>query len=58
MEGIFLEINWRQIKWLIFGGYRSDHPKYGTTKETFLKQLTSAVDKYNRYEKFLIAGDI
>ena len=57
MEGIFLEINLRKIKFLLFGGYRSDHPKYGIGKEIFLKQLTSAVDKYNAYDKFLLAGD-
>ena len=51
-----MEINLRKIKWLLFGGYRSDHPNYGTAKETY--QLTSAVDKYNSYDKFLIAGEL
>ena len=57
LEGIFIEVNLRKTKLLFFGGYRSDHPQYGIDVGTFLSYLEMGIDKYNSYEKFLVAGD-
>ena len=58
VEGLFVEINLRKTKLLLFGGYRSEHPKYGLSKSDFLEQLRFGLDKYSSYEKILIAGDL
>ena len=58
VEGLFVEINLRKTKLLLFGGYRSEHPKYGLSKSDFLEQLRFGLDKYSSYEKVLIAGDL
>ena len=56
-EGLFVEINLRKSKLLLFGGYRSEHPIYGVKDEDFYHQLGLALDVYKGYEKFLVAGD-
>ena len=57
IEGLFIEINLRKTKLLFFGGYRSDHPDYGLSKDDFLQQVRFALDKYSTYDKILLAGD-
>ena len=57
VEGLFVEINLRKTKLLLFGGYRSEHPQYGLSKSDFLEQVRFGLDKYSSYEKILIAGD-
>ena len=57
VEGLFLEINLRKTKLLLFGGYRSDHEIYGLSKRDFLEQVSFALDKYSSYERILLAGD-
>ena len=57
IEGMFIEINLRKTKLLFFGGYRSDHPEYGVSKDDFLEQVRFALDKYSTYDKILLAGD-
>ena len=57
-EGIFVELNLRSHKLLLFGGYRSDHETLGMSKEDFLHQLSLGLDSYSEYDKFLIAGDL
>ena len=54
MEGLFIEINLRKVKWLFFGGYnpRIENISY------FLTNLGTAMDLYTRsYENILILGD-
>ena len=58
VEGLFVEINLRKTKLLLFGGYRSEHQTYGLSKTDFLEQLRFGLDKYSGYEKILIAGDL
>ena len=58
VEGLFVEINLRKTKLLLFGGYRSDDPEYGLSKSDFLEQLRFSLDKYSSYEKILVAGDL
>ena len=57
VEGMFVEINLRKTKLLLFGGYRSEHPEYGLSKNDFLEQLQFGLDKYSGYEKVLLLGD-
>ena len=53
-EGIFLELNLRKIKWLLFGGY--NHKKANIDK--FLKELTVKVEPLlSKYEHFLFLAD-
>ena len=56
-EGIFVELNLRKQKILLFGGYRSDHETYGLDKGEFLHQLGLGLDAYSGYDKILAAGD-
>ena len=57
IEGIFVEINLRKTKLLLFGSYRSDHPTLGVSKEEYFHQVCLALDRYSSYDKFLLAGD-
>ena len=53
-EGVFIEVNLRKIKWLIFGTYHSP----SQPEEYFFKHVGYALDTYGQtYENFLLAGD-
>ena len=52
IERMFIEINLRKTKWLLFGTY---HPPSNTDKEYF-QEIELALD-YSSYEKFLLVGD-
>ena len=54
IEGIFIEINLRQTKWLILETY---HPP-NQTDYYFFKSVGNTLDQYLKtYEKFLLLGD-
>ena len=54
IEGIFVEINLRKSKWLLFGTY---HPP-SQSNSYFFESLTKAMDIYlGGYDRFLLAGD-
>ena len=54
IEEIFVEINLRKTKWLLFGGYRPPRQQ----AEYFLKHVNYALDTYRQtFDKFLLAGD-
>ena len=54
IEGIFLEINLKKSKWLLFGSYH--RPKQ--CDEYYFQKVTHAMDFYAKsYDKFLLAGD-
>ena len=57
IEGLFIEINLRKTKLLLFGTYHSTHPIYGTNDENYFKEVGQALDIYCNYEIFLLAGD-
>ena len=57
IEGLFIEVNLRKTKILVFGGYRSDHKTYGLCQVDFFEQIGLALDVYSNYDKFLLAGD-
>ena len=53
-EGIFLEVNLRKSKWLIFGGYNYNKLNI----DNFLDILGSCLDFYLcKYENFILLGD-
>ena len=54
IEGLFIEINLRKSKWLIFGSY---HPP-SQPDEFYFDSIGRALDDYNAmYDKILLAGD-
>ena len=54
IEGLFIEINLRKVKWLLLGSY---HPP-SQTDDYYYRNLEKAVDIYAKfYDKFLFAGD-
>ena len=54
IEGIFIEINLRKVKWLLFGTY---HPP-SQQDNYYFSNLGKAIDFYLKsYEKFLLVGD-
>ena len=54
IEGIFIEVNLRKTKWLIFGTY---HPP-SQPDEFYFDSIGRALDVYNSsYDKTLLAGD-
>ena len=54
IEGIFVEINLRKVKWLLFGSY---HPP-NQDDVYYFNQVSKAQDFCNKkYEKFLLTGD-
>ena len=54
IEGIFLEINLRKCKWLLFGTY---HRPY-QDDEYYLEKISHALDIYIKtYNRFLLIGN-
>ena len=54
IEGLFIELNFRKTKWLLFGRY---HPP--TQSDSFyFNNLDEALDLYSHCDKKLLAGDI
>ena len=53
MKGLFVELNFRKVKWLLVGTY---HPPLQNDIYYF-NQLDKAIDTYNNYEKVLLIGD-
>ena len=57
IEGIFLEINFRKTKWLLFGTYHTPSQSR-QTDEYYFDFLQRAIDIYsNFYTNFLLIGD-
>ena len=53
-EGIFLEINLRRSKWLLFAGYNP----HKNNIDNFLSNIISTMDIYlSHYDNFLLIGD-
>ena len=57
LEGLFIEINLRKRKLLLFGTYHSTHPDYGMKDYDYFKQVGLALDVYSNYDSFLLTGD-
>ena len=57
VEGLFIELNLRKTKLLLFATYHSTHPVYGMHDRDYLDEIGLALDVYSNYDKFLLAGD-
>ena len=57
VEGLFIEVNLRKTKLLLFGSYHSTHKEYGLSDADYFEQISLALDVYSNYDKFLLAGD-
>ena len=53
IEGLFIELNFRKAKWLLFGTY---HPPTQIDSYYF-NNLDKALDLYSHYDKKLLVGD-
>ena len=53
IRGLFVELNFRKVKWLLFGTY---HPP-SQNDIYYFNQLDKAIDTYNNYDKILLIGD-
>ena len=54
IEGIFVELNFRKSKWLLFGSY---HPP-SQSDEYYFNKVSTSLDMYiPTYDKFLLTGD-
>lgn len=54
IEGMFIEINLRKSKWLLFGTYHSPSQSHNY----FFESVSKAMDVYlGQYDRFLLAGD-
>ena len=53
MEGLFVELNFKKCKWLLFGKY---HPP-SQRDIYYFDNLDKAFDTYNSYEKRLLVRD-
>ena len=55
LEGIFLEINLRKTKWLMFAGYNN----HKSNISSFLQKVGPNLDYFmSKFETFLILGDL
>ena len=57
IEGLFIELNLRKRKMLVFGTYHSTHEVYGCSDVEFFEQVSLALDVYSGYENVVLAGD-
>ena len=54
IEGLFIEINLRKVKWLLFGAYRPPNQN----SNYFLDSVSKGLDIYLKfYDNFLLTGD-
>ena len=53
MEGLFIELNFKKCKWLLFGTY---HPP-SQADSYYFDNLDKAFDTYSSYERRLLMGD-
>ena len=52
-ESLFVELDFRKVKWLLFGTYHS--PSQNDIH--YSNQLDKAIDTYNNYDKIQLIGD-
>ena len=53
VEGLFIELNFRKGKWLLFGTYHSPTQ----SDSYYFNNLDKTLDLYSRYDKKLLVGD-
>ena len=52
-EGIFIELNFKKIKWLLFGTY---HPP-SQNDQYYFEEIDKAIDCYSSYDRNVLIGD-
>ena len=57
VEGLFIEVNLRKTKFLLFGTYHSKNIEYGLSDDEYFNQIGLALDIYSNYDTFLLTGD-
>ena len=53
IEGLFVELNFRKTKWLLFGTY---HPP-SQNDQYYFDTIEKALDRYRHFENVLLVGD-
>ena len=53
VEGMFVELNFRKIKWLLFGTYHSP----SQNEQYYFEALDKALDCYSSYDRMVLIGD-
>ena len=53
IEDLFIELNFRKSKWVLFGTYRPP----AQSDQYFFNCVDKALDTYSKYDNFLLAGD-
>ena len=53
MEGLFINLNFRKVQWLLFGTYHQPSQK----DSYYFNNLDKALDLYSHYDKKLSVGD-
>ena len=53
-EDLFIELNFRKVKWLLFGTY---HPP-SQSDSYYFNNLNKVLDLYSHHDKKLLVGDI
>ena len=53
LKGLFIESNFRKVKWLLFGTY---HPP-SQIDSYYFNNLNKALDTYSNYDTVLLVGD-
>ena len=53
VEGMFLELNFRKIKWLLFGIYHT----LSQNDQCYFEALDKALDSYSSYDRIILIGD-
>ena len=53
VEGMFVELNFRKVKWLLFGTY---HP-LSQNDQYYFEALDKGLDCYSSYDRMLLIGD-
>ena len=53
VEGMFVELNFRKIKWLLFGTYHTP----SQNDQYYFEALDKALDCYSSYDRIVLIGD-
>ena len=53
VEGMFVELNFRKIRWLLFGTYHTP----SQNDQYYLEALDKALDCYSSYDRIVLIGD-
>ena len=55
IEGLFVELNFRNCKWLLPGTYQTYHP-HSLSDQYFFENIDKASDMYSYFDNILLTG--